>query len=131
MKDKIIMSDEYWKKKLSSKQFHILRESGTESAFSGRYVDNKKKGIYYCAACCNKLFSSDAKFDSGTGWPSFDSPISKDSIEMKEDNRYGMNRIEIRCSKCDGHLGHVFDDGPTGKKKRYCINSCALDFSEL
>jgi len=128
--NEIKKSGERWKKKLSKKQYHILREKGTELPFIGKYVHNKKKGIYMCAGCGNKLFLSEKKFDSMTGWPSF-YDANKDAIELKEDNSRGMHRIEVICKKCGGHLGHVFDDAfdmPTGK--RYCINSCALKFRE-
>ena len=108
----------------------MLREKGTEPAFTGKYLKNKKKGIYVCAACGNELFSSDTKFDSGTGWPSFWAPISKDNLEENEDNRFGMHRVEVECKKCGGHLGHVFDDSPTPTGQRYCINSISLKFKE-
>lgn len=121
------------KKKLTPEQYHILREKGTEPAFTGKYWDNKKKGAYRCAGCGSELFSSETKFDSGTGWPSFSDPKHKENIELKDDFSHGMHRIEVTCKKCGGHLGHVFDDGPTdaGKSgKRYCINSCSLEFEE-
>ena len=120
----------FWKKKLSSEQYHVLREKGTESPFTGQYVHTKESGMYSCAACGSLLFSSTAKFDSGTGWPSFDDPIAKDAIELKDDTSLGMKRIEVTCKKCGGHLGHVFTDGPTKTKQRYCINSCTLDFKK-
>jgi peptide-methionine (R)-S-oxide reductase len=124
--DKIQKSDLEWQKKLSPEQYHIMREKGTEAPFKGKYVNSKEKGIYSCAACGNVLFSSDTKFDSGTGWPSFDQAIPG-SIEMHQDNAFGMNRTEVICAKCGSHLGHVFNDGPretTGQ--RFCINSACL-----
>jgi len=107
----------------------VLREKGTEHAFTGKYLKNKKNGIYVCAGCGNELFSSDTKFDSGTGWPSFWAS-SKDNIEEKEDNRFGMHRTEVICKKCGGHLGHVFDGNPTPTGQRFCINSISLKFKE-
>lgn len=127
---KVTKTEEEWKKVLSPEEYHVLREKGTEPAFSGKYLKNKKKGTYVCAGCGNELFSSDTKFDSGTGWPSFWSPVSKDSVEEKVDNRFGMHRTEVRCKKCGGHLGHVFDDSPTPTGQRFCINSIALNFKE-
>ncbi|MEK6850780.1 MAG: peptide-methionine (R)-S-oxide reductase MsrB [Nanoarchaeota archaeon] len=117
------------KKKLTPEQHFVLKEKGTEKPFTGKYWNNKDKGFYVCAACGEQLFSSDTKFDSGTGWPSFTDPMVKENIELHDDKSHGMNRIEVICKKCGGHLGHVFDDGPIGKK-RYCINSCSLDFKK-
>src|SRR3989344_7749166 len=120
-------TNEYWKKKLTNEQYNVLREKKTEPAFSGKLYDNHEKGMYTCAACGQQLFSSNTKFDSGTGWPSFDAAIPG-SIEFRDDASHGMTRTEVVCSRCGGHLGHVFDDGPretTGK--RVCINSCSLD----
>ncbi|KYC52490.1 MAG: Peptide methionine sulfoxide reductase MsrB [Candidatus Methanofastidiosum methylothiophilum] len=130
MKEKIKLTEEEWKKKLTPEEYHILREKGTERPFSGKYVDNKKKGKYVCAACGNELFDSDDKFDSGTGWPSFTKTSDKGSVEENEDLAYGMVRTEVLCSKCGGHLGHVFDDGPKPTGKRYCMNSASLKFED-
>ncbi|UCC58639.1 MAG: peptide-methionine (R)-S-oxide reductase MsrB [Candidatus Bathyarchaeum sp.] len=127
---KAIKSEEEWKEILSSEEFHVLREKGTEPAFTGKYLKNKKKGTYVCAGCGSKLFSSDTKFDSGTGWPSFWAPVSKDNIEEKPDNRFGMRRTEVLCKKCGGHLGHVFNDGPKPTGQRFCLNSISLSFKE-
>jgi peptide-methionine (R)-S-oxide reductase len=130
MSDEIKMSDEEWKKKLSPEQFHVCREKGTERAFTGKYYDSKEKGTYKCAACGNPLFSSDAKFDSGTGWPSFYAPVDSSKIEEHKDKSYGMIRTEVLCKKCGSHLGHVFDDGPQPTGMRYCINSVSLDLDK-
>lgn len=124
------ISEEHLKKKLTKEQYYILREKGTEAPFTGKLLHNEEKGKYKCAACGNKLFNSDVKFDSGTGWPSFYDAIPK-SIKFIEDNSHGMHRTEVVCAKCNSHLGHVFDDGPKNKTgKRFCINSCSLDFEK-
>jgi len=123
-------SDSEWKKELSPEQYHILREKGTERAFTGKYYHHKEKGVYRCTACGAELFSSETKFDSGTGWPSFSDPMTKQSLRLKEDTSHFMHRTEVLCAKCGGHLGHVFDDGPQPTGKRYCINSAALNFTK-
>jgi len=115
---------------LTPKQYHILFEKGTERPFTGKLLYNKKNGTYVCASCGNKLFSSETKFDSGTGWPSFYDVMNDDSVKNTIDNSLGMTRIEVSCKKCGGHLGHVFDDGPTPTNQRYCINSSAMKFNE-
>ena len=123
-------SEQEWKKKLSPEQYSVLREKGTERAFTGKLLKNKENGMYTCGGCGTPLFSSDAKFDSGTGWPSFTEPANQKNIELKDAYSQGMHRIEVNCKKCGGHLGHVFDDGPMPTKKRFCINSCALGFEK-
>jgi len=124
----INLSEAEWKKKLTIEQYHILREKGTERPFTGKLLENKEAGIYICAACGNELFSSDMKFDSHCGWPSFDKEIAGGKIKTKTDTTFGMMRTEIMCAKCGGHLGHLFDDGPTETGMRYCVNSVSLEF---
>ncbi|OGY22858.1 MAG: peptide-methionine (R)-S-oxide reductase [Candidatus Woykebacteria bacterium RBG_13_40_7b] len=124
--EKLDMED--MKKKLSPEQYNICFRKGTEPPFSGKYTNNKEPGMYNCVVCGNQLFSSDAKYDSYTGWPSFDQPVVNENISYTEDNSLGMRRLEILCKTCGSHLGHVFDDGPTTTGRRFCINSLALDF---
>lgn len=125
--DNIPTTDEEWKNKLTPEQYRILREKGTETPFTGEYYDSHEKGMFKCAACGQELFSSDTKFDSGTGWPSFTDPVNLQNIELHEDNSMGMRRTEVTCKRCGSHLGHLFDDGPPDQGgKRYCINSACL-----
>lgn len=126
--EKIVKTDAEWRKELSRKEYHILREKGTERAFSGDLYRLKDKGIYTCAGCGLGLFASETKYDSGTGWPSFYQPLKPNRVELVEDRSGGMVRTEVTCARCGGHLGHVFEDGPQPTGLRYCINSAALDF---
>lgn len=126
--DKIDLPESEWRKRLTPEQYSVLREGGTERAFAGIYNDNKAPGEYHCAGCGALLFKSDAKYDSGSGWPSFIKPADNDAVVEHRDVSHGMVRTEVRCAKCDGHLGHVFPDGPAETGLRYCMNSVALDF---
>jgi peptide-methionine (R)-S-oxide reductase len=127
--EKLDLPESEWKKRLSPEQYHVLREAGTERAFTGIYNDTKAPGVYRCAGCGAELFTSDAKFDSGSGWPSFVEPASTNAVVEHSDVSHGMRRTEVRCAKCDGHLGHVFPDGPSDSTGlRYCMNSASLDF---
>jgi peptide-methionine (R)-S-oxide reductase len=128
MTDKIQLSDAEWRERLSPEQYQILRHAGTERAFTGKYEGNKAAGDYVCAGCGAPLFSSVTKYNSGSGWPSYTEPMAPDAVEELRDTAHGMVRTEVRCAKCEGHLGHVFPDGPGENGLRYCINSASLDF---
>jgi len=130
MTKKVIKTEEEWRQHLTPEQYQVTRRKGTEPPFTGQYCDTKAKGIYQCVCCGGELFSSDTKFDSGTGWPSFWAPIAKDNIKTEKDISLSMRRVEVLCSSCDAHLGHVFEDGPKPTGLRYCINSASLKLLE-
>lgn len=130
MSEQIERTEEQWRKRLTPEQYQVLRQKGTERPFTGAYWDVKADGVYHCAACNAPLFTSDTKYDSGTGWPSFYEPVSPDAVKTERDTSLGMMRIEVVCGTCGGHLGHLFDDGPLPTGQRYCINSVSLDLEE-
>ncbi|MEA2289317.1 MAG: peptide-methionine (R)-S-oxide reductase [Solirubrobacteraceae bacterium] len=125
---KVVKSEQEWRAELDADQYAVLRNAATEPPFTGRYVDEKGDGVYRCAGCGNELFSSETKFESGTGWPSFTDPVFGEAVQTREDRSHGMLRTEVVCARCEGHLGHLFDDGPGENGQRWCMNSCALDF---
>jgi len=128
--EKVVKSDEEWRRELDPAQYEVLRHAATERPWSGRYVEEKGDGTYRCAGCGNELFASDTKYESDSGWPSFTDPMVADAVELHEDRSHGMVRTEVTCARCGGHLGHVFDDGPGASGQRFCINSCSLSLDQ-
>lgn len=127
---KALKPDQYWRDTLSEEEYYVCRQQGTEAPFSGKLLHNKLTGIYHCTCCAAPLFSSENKYDSGCGWPSFDAPLTQEAIRYLQDNSHGMSRVEIRCAECDSHLGHVFEDGPATTGERFCVNSVSLNFNK-